>query len=145
MEFKRFQEINPKPFKLIGLNIEPYKSVDAKIVEEEVIINDESVFSEASDSPFAPLHVHSQFSVLQATIDVKSLVNKAVEMKMPAVGLTDHTNMCGAYKFIEAVINHPVNANVNDGEAPSLKAVLGCELIGGWGNICTNFSFLPLF
>ena len=134
-ELKRFQEINPKPFKLIGLNIEPYKSIDSKVVEEEIIIKDESVVSEASDSPFVHLHVHSQFSVLQATIDVKSLVSKAVEMKMPAVGLTDHTNMCGAYKFIDAVINHPVNANVNDGEVPSLKAVLGCEL-----NVCKNHA-----
>ncbi len=88
-----------------------------------------------SESPFAHLHVHSQFSILQATIDVKALVNKAAEMGMPAVGLTDHTNMFGAYKFIDAVLKHPINANLEKGETPKLKAVLGCEL-----NVCKDHT-----
>ena len=80
-----------------------------------------------SKSPFSHLHVHSQFSVLQATSNMKDLVNRAVEMGMPAVGLTDHTNMFGAYKFINEVSNH----SVNNGHQPKLKGVLGCEL-----NVC---------
>ena len=54
---------------------------------------------------------------------------------MPAVGLTDHTNMFGAYKFIDAVLKHPINADVKDGDTPPLKAVLGCEL-----NICKDHT-----
>ena len=72
---------------------------------------------------------------MQATTDINDLVNKAVEMKMPAVGLTDHANMCGAYKFINAVLAHPVNAMLGDGEKPALKAVLGCEL-----NVCNDHT-----
>ena len=79
--------------------------------------------------------MHSQFSILQATVDVKALVKKAADMGMPAVGLTDHTNMCGAYKFIDAVLKHPVNANLEEGQTPPLKAVLGCEL-----NVCKNHT-----
>jgi DNA polymerase III subunit alpha len=131
-EFKKYQETNSDPFKLIGLNIEPY-AADPLGHEEKDLNEDDRVVYEASTSPFAHLHVHSQFSVLQATIDVKDLVNKAVEMKMPAVGITDHNNMCGAYKFIDAVLNHPVNASVDDSKEPVLKAVLGCEL-----NICKD-------
>ena len=43
-----------------------------------------------SDEPFAHLHNHSQFSVLQSTTKVNELVDKAVEMGMPAVALTDY-------------------------------------------------------
>ena len=50
---------------------------------------------------------------------------------MPAVGLTDHTNMFGAYKFLQAVSNHPINDENNI----ALKAVLGCEL-----NVCKDHT-----
>jgi len=134
-ELKQYQKINPKPFELIGLNIEPYKPIASENSEKNVIINKEEIIDNASVSPFAHLHVHSQFSILQATSDVKDLVNKAVEMGMPAIGITDHTNMFGAYKFITTVLNHPINQGVNDGETPPLKAVLGCEL-----NVCDDHT-----
>ena len=54
---------------------------------------------------------------------------------MPAVGLTDHTNMFGAYKFIDSVLSHPINNEVSDGSPPNLKAVLGCEL-----NVCKEHT-----
>ena len=129
-EFEKYREINPSPFKLIGLNIEPYTPTDPVLYEEESdpILKEEN---RVSKSPFSHLHVHSQFSVLQGTADIQDLVNRAVEMGMPAVGLTDHTNMFGAYKFIQTVLNHSINTNSNNKK--SLKAVLGCEL-----NICKN-------
>jgi DNA polymerase-3 subunit alpha len=134
-ELKKYQEVNSKPVKLIGLNIEPYRPTDSEAIQENSLLEDKRVIHESSTAPFAHLHVHSQFSILQATADVKSLVNKAVEMGMPAIGLTDHTNMFGAYKFIDAVINHPINLDINNSEKPALKAVLGCEL-----NVCKNHA-----
>jgi DNA polymerase-3 subunit alpha len=134
-EFKRYKEVNPDPFKPIGLNIDAYNPPEFKVSEEEVITQTEDVVHQISDSPFSHLHVHSQFSILQATSNVKDLVNKAVEMGMPAVGLTDHTNMCGAYKFINEVLSHPVNAALETIEKPALKAVLGCEL-----NVCNDHA-----
>jgi len=134
-EFNNYKSINPSPFALIGLNIEPYSSMETGEIVEEIIIKEDQVVNEISNSPFAHLHVHSQFSVLQATADVKTLVDKAVELKMPAIGLTDYTNMFGAYKFIDAVLKHPVNANLEEGQTPPLKAVLGCEL-----NVCKNHT-----
>ena len=134
-EFNNYKTINPSAFALIGLNIEPYSLVDAPDVKEIVTEEQESEKEVISDSPFSHLHVHSQFSILQSTIDVKSLVNKAADMGMPAVGLSDHTNMFGAYKFIDSVLKHPVNANLKKGQTPILKAVLGCEL-----NICNDHT-----
>ena len=51
------------------------------------------------------MHLHSQYSVLQATPKINHLVQKAVDENMPAVTLTDHSNMFGAFKFMDAVLN----------------------------------------
>jgi DNA polymerase-3 subunit alpha len=67
------------------------------------------------EGPFCHLHVHSQFSVLQATPDIKSLVKRAVDFNMPAVALTDLGNMYGAFKF------------VSEAHALGIKPVVGCE------------------
>ena len=64
---------------------------------------------------FSHLHVHSQYSILQATADVKDIVQKAVEYNMPAIGLTDHGNMYGAFTFIGEAVKH------------NIKPVVGCE------------------
>ncbi len=61
------------------------------------------------------LHAHSQFSVLQATPDIKSMVSKAKALNMPAIALTDLGNMYGAFKFVREAFN-------ND-----LKPIVGCE------------------
>ena len=50
-------------------------------------------------SPFVHLHVHSQYSLLEATCRTKALVKKAVEYGMPACALTDNGNMFGAVEF----------------------------------------------
>ncbi len=68
-----------------------------------------------SDKPFCHLHVHSQYSVLQATADVKTIVAKAKALNMPAVAITDLGNMYGAFKFVREAINHEI------------KAIVGCE------------------
>jgi DNA polymerase III subunit alpha len=68
-----------------------------------------------TDKLFCHLHVHSQYSVLQATPDVKSIVAKAKACNMPAVAITDLGNMYGAFKFVREALNHEI------------KAIVGCE------------------
>jgi len=48
---------------------------------------------------FVHLHVHSQYSLLEATCDTKDLVKKAKAFEMPAVAVTDYGNMFGAVEF----------------------------------------------
>lgn len=48
---------------------------------------------------FVHLHVHTQYSLLEATCRIKSLVKKAAEGGMPAVAITDNGNMFGATEF----------------------------------------------
>lgn len=69
-----------------------------------------------TDKPFCHLHLHSQYSVLQATPDVKEIVAKAKAEKMTAVALTDFGNMYGAFKFVAEALKHDI------------KPIVGCEL-----------------
>lgn len=50
---------------------------------------------------FVHLHVHSQYSLLEASITLDKLCRAVKEMEMPAVALTDSGNMFGAYEFFE--------------------------------------------
>jgi DNA polymerase III subunit alpha len=78
-------------------------------------IGDTTVGVDEIKGAFCHLHGHSQFSVLQATPNVINLVNKAKELEMPAVALTDLGNMYGAFKFVRAA------------HKAGIKAIVGCE------------------
>lgn len=62
-----------------------------------------------------PLHLHSQFSILDATASVKEIAKAAAADKMPAVALTDHGNLYGAVDFYKACKENGV------------KPIIGCE------------------
>ena len=136
-EFKLFSENNPSTVQLIGLNVQPYEKDEVEEQDNEIIENndDESIVENEIEieSCFSHLHVHSQYSILQASASIDLLVSKAAEYNMPAIGLTDHANMYGSYKFINTVLNHPVNSEIDDIQNLKLKPVLGCEL-----NVCIN-------
>lgn len=54
------------------------------------------------DNLWVPLHVHSQYSILDATLSVYQIADKAKAYGMPAVALTDHGNLYGAVDFFKA-------------------------------------------
>ncbi|MFM5904308.1 MAG: DNA polymerase III subunit alpha, partial [Microbacteriaceae bacterium] len=45
------------------------------------------------------LHVHTEYSMLDGAARVKPLVAAAAKMEMPAIAITDHGNLFGAYDF----------------------------------------------
>lgn len=65
---------------------------------------------------FIPLHVHSQYSILDASAAVSDIAQKAAHFKMPAVALTDHGNLFGAVDFYKAC------------KECNVKPIIGCEL-----------------
>lgn len=65
---------------------------------------------------FVHLHVHSEYSLLDAMCRTEELVKKCVEHQMPALALTDHGNLCGAIEFYRKAKEH------------GIKPILGCEL-----------------
>lgn len=51
---------------------------------------------------FVHLRLHSEYSVVDGLVRVKPLINKAVELDMPAVAVTDRTNFYALVKFYKA-------------------------------------------
>jgi len=66
---------------------------------------------------FVHLHVHSDYSLADASVSISSLVNRAEELGMSHLALTDHGNMFGAMEFIAACENKK-----------SVKPIVGCEV-----------------
>lgn len=75
----------------------------------------ENTTEKSIEGQFCHLHVHSQYSVLQATPEIKALISKAKSLNMPAVAITDFGNMYGAFKFVQEALAHEI------------KPIVGCE------------------
>lgn len=50
---------------------------------------------------FTHLHVHTEYSMLDGAAKLKPLFKEAARLGMPAVAMTDHGNMFGAYEFYQ--------------------------------------------
>lgn len=138
---------NPAPIGRIGLKHLNLKEESSKLKAEykvePVLSGDEEENKKRLErSVFAHLHNHSQFSILQSTIDVDGLVKKAAELRMPAVALTDSGNMMAAFHFEKAIAsyNKTVKAEREKAEEAGqpfdkkeLLPIIGCEFY-----VCRN-------
>ena len=52
-----------------------------------------------SNDSFAHLHVHTEYSMLDGAAKISDLVDEVARQEMPAVAMTDHGVMFGAYEF----------------------------------------------
>ena len=71
---------------------------------------------------FSHLHVHTQYSLLDGAASIQSLYNKAVKDEMPALAITDHGNMFGAFSFVAEAYKHK-----NPDGSLKVKPIVGCE------------------
>ncbi len=76
--------------------------------------------------PFVPLHVHSQYSLLDGQASIEALVNKAMADGMPGMAITDHGNMFGIKEFFNYV--NKVNGKRKDQGLEPFKPIFGCEM-----------------
>lgn len=75
---------------------------------------------------FSHLHVHTQYSLLDGAADIKKLYKKAMADNMPALAITDHGNMFGAFEFVAEAHKHRLNPD--DKNSPlKVKPIVGCE------------------
>ena len=74
-----------------------------------------------SRSNFVHLHVHTEYSMLDGAASNGKLFAEVARQGMPAVAMTDHGNMFGAYEFFQT-------AKKYDGtENPAVKPIIGIE------------------
>jgi DNA polymerase-3 subunit alpha len=80
---------------------------------------------------FSHLHNHTQFSLLDGASSISKLYAKASADEMPALAITDHGNMFGAFEFVaEAWKNTKVVGTTEEGneiKEPVVKPIVGCE------------------
>ncbi len=80
---------------------------------------------------FSHLHVHTQYSLLDGAAPIAELYKKAAANKMPALAITDHGNMFGAFEFVsQAWKNTKVTGKDAEGKdilQPTVKPIVGCE------------------
>ena len=142
--FATFQNKNPRPIQSIGLTHVNLKEASEKIrqvqgdkqtapISKKELSDNKQLLV---DTDFVHLHNHTQFSVLQSTISVAALVKATVQQKMPAVAITDHANLMGAFHFVRDILNHNKTAEaknktaVENDEEPTekiIKPIVGCE------------------
>lgn len=91
---------------------------------------------------YVELHTHSNFSLLDGADHPEILVQRAAELEMPALALTDHDNLYGAVKFMQAA------------REAGIRPIFGAELTlaggyhltllveneDGWHNLCYLIS-----
>jgi len=63
----------------------------------------------ASGDSFVHLHVHTEYSMLDGAARVKDLVAEAARLEMPAIAMTDHGNLFGAFDFYKKANDAGIN------------------------------------
>ena len=66
---------------------------------------------------FVHLHVHTQYSILDGLSNIEKLFQRAEELGMPGLAITDHGNMYGVKEFYDVAKKHP-----------RVKPIFGCEV-----------------
>ena len=66
---------------------------------------------------FVHLHVHTQYSILDGQASIPALFERAKELGMPALAITDHGNMYGVKEFLKVAKKYP-----------EVKPIIGCEV-----------------
>jgi DNA polymerase-3 subunit alpha len=67
-------------------------------------------------SEFVHLHLHSEYSLLDGACRIEELLDRAAELKMPAMAITEHGNMFSSIAFHDQARKRGINP------------VLGCEV-----------------
>ena len=68
------------------------------------------------NKPFAHLHVHTEYSLLDGSAKIRELVARAKELGMDSIAITDHGAMYGVVDFYEAA------------QEAGIKPIIGCEV-----------------
>ena len=75
-----------------------------------------AVINPMHHADFVHLHLHTEYSLLDGAISLDNLIKKALDLKMPAVAVTDHGNLFSALDFYLKAMK------------AGIKPIIGCEI-----------------
>ncbi|GAB3656808.1 DNA polymerase III subunit alpha [Echinicola sediminis] len=113
------EEVIYEPPKLDAANFAAAKDAQKQAAQDVIKQARKADISDLVDVPYSHLHVHTQYSILQATSEIPAMVARAKEFNMPAIAMTDHGNMMAAFHFVKEAMNNDI------------KPIVGCEF-----NVC---------
>ena len=95
------------------------------------------------DINFIHLNCHSEYSLIDSTIRIKSLLDSCKSHNMPAVAITDHQNLFAVVKFYKAAMSAGIKPLIGadivmhnpEDEAQSFKSTLLCKSTLGYQNL----------
>ncbi|MGP1932889.1 MAG: DNA polymerase III subunit alpha [Arsenophonus sp. ET-YP4-MAG3] len=85
-----------------------------------------------SDPRFIHLRIHSDYSIIDGLAKINSLVNKVAELGMPALAITDFTNLYGLIKFYNA------------SHAAGIKPIIGSDFYLESELLCNEVAHLTI-
>ncbi len=80
-----------------------------------------------------PLHVHTEYSLLDGASKIDDLVSRAAELKLPGLAISDHGVMYGCYEFL------------NSCKSKGVKPIIGSEVYVINGDHTDKKTRLPLY
>ncbi len=83
--------------------------------------------------PFAHLHVHTEFSMLDGAVRTDKIFKLCDELNIPAIAMTDHGNMYGTIEFLKAAVKYTdKDADflrfMSERRPFKVKPIIGCEV-----------------
>jgi len=95
----------------------------------------------ATTTPYVELHCHSNYSFLDGASHPEELVERAAELGMPALGISDHGGVYGVVKFV----NHCRRVGIRpvigtELEVDGRHLVLVAKSMRGWSNLARLLS-----
>jgi DNA polymerase-3 subunit alpha len=99
-------------------------------------------------APFVHLHLHTEYSLVDGTVRIKPLVERAAALGMPAVAVTDQHNLFALVRFYQAaeaagikpIVGADVLLRAPDDPDHVSRLVLLCQDRTGYLNLCQLLS-----
>ncbi|MDJ0625938.1 MAG: DNA polymerase III subunit alpha [Candidatus Caenarcaniphilales bacterium] len=89
--------------------------------------------SDIATIPHVPLHVHTEYSLLDGASRIPELVSRAKELGMPALGISDHGVMFGCFELFQEC------------KKQGIKPIIGSEVYVINGDHTDKSTRLPLY
>ena len=95
-----------------------------------------------------PLHVHSNYSLLQGAVTIDNLIAKAKEYNLPSLGLTDTNGMYGLVSFAKKCIENGIKpifgAYVDDPDDAKISCNVLAKNSDGFAELCKLITLRKL-